>query len=254
VRPWISIFLGFKVGAVALGVLHHPYAAIVVFFAPDPWIVMQFVLPNHQAFCAAATRFDTPGREVWLTIDDGPDPASTPIVLDLLRRHGAKATFFVVGSQVERHPELARRIASEGHTIGNHTHTHPAWSFWAAGSARTAAEIDRCVAALLLADVPFERFFRPPVGVRNPLLGAQLEARAMLLVLWSARGLEGGGRAPGAAMRRIAPQIRPGSIVLAHESGSRPEQRLEFLTLLLDHLSREGYRCVLPERPALRAR
>ncbi len=253
-KPWLSLFLGFKVGAAALAFLHHPYAALVVFFAPDPWIVMQFVLPNHQAFGPAATRFETSGREVWLTIDDGPDPASTPRVLELLRKHGAKATFFVVGEQVERHPELARLIAAEGHTIGNHTHSHPAWSLWAAGRARTAAEIDRCVAALLLADVPFERFFRPPVGVRNPLLAAELEARAMLLVLWSARGLEGGGRAPESAMRRIAPQIRPGAIVLSHESGSRPEQRLEFLTLLLEHLSREGYRCVLPERPELRTR
>ena len=253
-RPWLIIFLGFKVCAAALAVLHHPHAAIVVFFAPDPWIGMQFVLAGQQAFGPAATCFETPRREVWLTIDDGPDPASTPLILELLRRHRARATFFVIGAQVEKHPGLARQIVAEGHTVGNHTHSHPAWSFWAAGPARTAAEIDRCVAALLLADVPFERLFRPPVGVRNPFLEPQLEARAMLLVLWNARGLDGGRRPPASALRRISRQIKPGGIVLAHESGVRPGQRLEFVTLLLEHLAREGYACVVPERAALRSR
>jgi peptidoglycan/xylan/chitin deacetylase (PgdA/CDA1 family) len=252
VRPWVSIFLGFKVCACALALLHHPRLAILVFFAPDPWIFMQFILPSHQAFGPAATTFETPGRNVWLTIDDGPDPASTPALLGLLERNQAKATFFVVGRQVERHPDLARMIVSKGHSIANHTHTHPSWTFWGAGPGRTASEIDRCVAALLLADVPFERYFRPPVGVRNPFLQPELASRGMLLVLWNARGLDGGRRRPQAALSRITRQIRPGGILLAHESGVRPAQRLEFVGLLLRHLSDEGYRCVLPARDALR--
>jgi hypothetical protein len=74
----------------------------------------------------------------------------------------------------------------------------------------------------------------------------------MLLVLWNARGLDGGRRRPQAALSRITRQIRPGGILLAHESGVRPAQRLEFVGLLLRHLSDEGYRCVLPARDALR--
>jgi peptidoglycan/xylan/chitin deacetylase (PgdA/CDA1 family) len=251
VRPWIVVFASFKGCAVALVLAHHPAAAALMFFAPDPWIFAQFILPAQQAFGPAATSFRTGRREVWLTIDDGPDPASTPEVLRLLREHGARATFFVVGSKVVKHPELARQIAAEGHTIGNHTQTHPANDFWCARPARTASEIDGCVAALLLANAPFERYFRPPVGIRNPFLDPQLASRGMDLVLWNARGFDGGGRDPQAALARISRRVRPGAILVAHEAGPRAEQRVAYVALLLRHLSDEDYECVLPARDSL---
>jgi peptidoglycan/xylan/chitin deacetylase (PgdA/CDA1 family) len=251
VRPWIAVFLSFKGCAVALATAHHPLAAALVFFGPDPWIFLQFVLPTQQAFGPAATSFETSRREVWLTIDDGPDPESTPAVLELLREHGARATFFVVGERVARFPELARRIAAEGHSIGNHTQTHPAATFWCASPSRTASEIDGCVAALLLSNAPFERYFRPPVGVRNPFLDPQLSARGMDLILWNARGLDGGGRRNLSALARIARQIRPGAILVSHEAGPRSAERVAFVRLLLEHLASEDYACVLPPRDSL---
>lgn len=250
-RPWIAVFVSFKGCAIALAAAHHPVAAVVMFFAPDPWIFVQFILPSAQAFGPAATSFKTSRREVWLTIDDGPDPASTPAVLSLLREHGARATFFVVGEQVEKFPELARRIAAEGHTIGNHTQTHPSNHFWRATPTRIASEIDRCVAALLLANAPFEHYFRPPVGIRNFFLDPQLSSRGMDLVLWSARGLEGAGRNYDAALARIARQLRPGAIVVTHEAGMRAKERVVFVGRLLEHLASEDYACVLPSREAL---
>jgi peptidoglycan/xylan/chitin deacetylase (PgdA/CDA1 family) len=254
VRPWIAVIASFKACAVALALAHHPYAALVVFFAPDPWVFLQFILPSQQAFGPAVTSFETSRNEVWLTIDDGPDPASTPQVLELLRAREARATFFLVGDRVAQHPDLARRIAAEGHTIGNHTQTHPSANFWCASPARISAEIDRCVAALLLANAPFERFFRPPVGIRSPFLDPQLSARGMRLVLWSARGLEGAGGNLDAALARIARGIRPGAILLAHEAGPRAKERLEFVDRLLEHLASAGYRCVVPPREALASR
>ena len=222
VRPWIAAVASFKACAVALAFAHHYLAALAVFFGPDPWVFLQFVRPRSQAFGPAVTRFAPRGREVWLTIDDGPDPASTPEVLGLLRRHGARATFFLVGERVRSHPELARRIAEEGHGIGNHTLSHPSWSFWSALPGRSSEEIDGCVAALLLSNAPFQRLFRPPVGVRNPFLEPLLATRAMRLVLWSARGFDGGGRPPRDALRAIARGVRPGAILLAHEGGPAP--------------------------------
>jgi peptidoglycan/xylan/chitin deacetylase (PgdA/CDA1 family) len=254
VRPWILVYLSFKASAVSLFWAHFPVIGVLVWFAPDPWLVAQFLLPRQQAFGPALTRFDTRAQEVWLTIDDGPDPASTPATLALLQRHGARATFFVVGEQVARHPELARAIVAAGHTLANHSHTHPAASFWRAAPTRIAAEVDGCVAALLLANVPFERYFRPPVGIRNPFLEPALAARGIELVLWNARGFDGGPRPAAAALRAIAGQIRPGAILLAHEAGPRAAGRLEFLTLLLEHLQAAGYACVLPPRPLLRTR
>lgn len=253
-KPWILAVATLKSCAIALAAAHHPVAAAVLFFGPDPWIFLQFILPSAQGFGPAATSFQTERREVWLTIDDGPDPASTPRVLELLRRHGAKATFFVVGARVRKHPELARLIAAAGHTLGNHTDTHPAGNFWFASPRRTASEIDGCVGALLLAGAPFERIFRPPVGIRNPFLNPQLEARGMRLVLWNARGFDGAGGAPRAALARIVRRIRPGGILLAHEGEPRPGERLAFVELLLEHLRSEGYTCVLPPPGALRCR
>lgn len=249
-RPWIPLVAALKVCGIALMSTHHVDSGLVLFFGPDPWLFLQFILPSAQAFGPAVTSFTTGRREVWLTIDDGPDPASTPRVLDLLHSHGARATFFLVGAQIEKYPELARRITGQGHTIGNHTQTHPSTSFWRASPRQVASEIDRCVAALLLADAPFEHFFRPPVGVRNPFLAPQLSARGLDLVLWNARGFDGGGRNPQTALARIAREIRPGSILVSHEGGIRTQQRLIFLELLLDHLHHEDYVCVLPKREA----
>jgi peptidoglycan-N-acetylglucosamine deacetylase len=251
VRPWIAVFVSFKACGIVLASTHHLVAAAIMFFGPDPWIFVQFILPGQQAFGPAATSFETSRREVWLTIDDGPDPASTPTVLRLLREHGARATFFVVGVQVARHPELARQIVAEGHTIGNHTQTHPAADFWCATPSRIAGEIDQCVAALLLANAPFERYFRPPVGVRNPFLDPELSARGMDLVLWNARGFDGGGRDPDAALARISRRIRPGAVLVSHEAGPRAAARIVFVEKLLRHLADEGYACVLPTRASL---
>jgi peptidoglycan/xylan/chitin deacetylase (PgdA/CDA1 family) len=250
-RPWIPIVGSLKACAIALAATHHVAAGLILFFGPDPWIFLQFILPTSQAFGPAVTSFSTDRREVWLTIDDGPDPSSTPRVLELLRKHGARATFFVVGSQVGRYPELAREIVAQGHTLGNHTETHPSGRFWRASPRRIAAEIDGCVAQLLLAGVRFERFFRPPVGIRNPFLDPQLSARATDLVLWNARGFDGSSQDPQAAFARIVRKIRPGSILLSHEGGPEFARRLVFLELLLEHLSQEDYACVLPQRDAL---
>lgn len=253
-RPWIPLLAPFKASGIALAAAHHPAMGALVFLAPDPWLFSQFVFPSSQAFGPAATSFATVRREVWLTIDDGPDPSSTPRVLELLEAHGARATFFVIGEQVAKYPDLARLISGRGHTIGNHTHTHPVGDFWCASPRRIGRQIDRCTQALLMAEAPFEHYFRPPVGVRNFFLAPQLAERAMLQVLWSARGLDGSGRDPRAALRRIIPQIAPGGILVSHEGGFRPRERVEFVALLLAHLAREGFTCVLPPRESLLAR
>ncbi len=250
-RAWVIVVASFKACGIALAAEHHAGAGAILFFAPDPWVFLQFILASAQGFGPAMTSFATDRREVWLTIDDGPDPSSTPRVLELLRAHGARATFFVIGGQVAKYPELARQIVAGGHTVGNHTQTHPVAGFWAASPGRIASEIDGCIGALLVADAPFERYFRPPVGIRNPFLDPQLASRGMNLVLWSARGFDGVGRNPEAALGRIARSIRPGAILVSHEGGPRSRERLRFVELLLEHLASEGYTCVLPPRGAL---
>jgi peptidoglycan/xylan/chitin deacetylase (PgdA/CDA1 family) len=253
VRLWPFVFAGCKAGGLALAYGHHLGLGSLLFFGPDPWLFLQFVHPRAQGFGPAATAFASGRREVWLTIDDGPDPASTPRVLELLAAHGARATFFVVGRQVAKHPELARRIVAEGHTLANHTDSHPAFDFWMAGPRRAGEEIDACARAIRDAGVAAEPYVRPPVGVRSPFLEAQLASRGLTMVLWTVRGFDAAGRKPEAALRRVASCIRPGAILLAHEAGLNPGERIPFVEMLLGHLRDKGYACVQPPRQALLA-
>ena len=84
-------------------------------------IVYPAIRANCQWFGPVVTRFRTPEKAVWLTIDDGPHPEDTLELLKLLKKHNARATFFVIGERVQKYPELARAILNEGHTLANHT-------------------------------------------------------------------------------------------------------------------------------------
>lgn len=245
-RLWLVFVVSVKVSSVFLFVRGHPLLAAAVFFSPAPWLAWQLIIPCSRGLGPSIRAFRTARREVWLTIDDGPDPATTPRVLDLLDEHRARATFFVIGKKAAHHPGLLREIVRRGHTLGNHTHTHPHASFWAAGAARTGEEIDRCERAIKNAGLPPPRWFRPPVGLKSLAIHPQLSARDLDLVLWSARGYDTQVSDPAVAVRRICQSIEPGAIILAHESGPAGSPRVEVVAQLLQQLSADGYRCVLP--------
>jgi peptidoglycan/xylan/chitin deacetylase (PgdA/CDA1 family) len=122
-------------------------------------------------------------RKLALTFDDGPNPAITPKLLDLLDRYGAKATFFVVGKYVRSAPALAKEIGARGHLIGNHTETHPNLFF--CGPSETRSELLRCSEAIGQATWEEPRWFRPPFGYRSPWLGEIAARNRMRLVMWS---------------------------------------------------------------------
>ena len=122
-------------------------------------------------------------RQLALTFDDGPNPAITPKLLDLLDRHKAKATFFLVGKYVRQAPGLAKEIAARGHLLGNHTETHPNLFF--CGPAETHAELLRCSEAIQQAAWLEPRWFRPPFGLRSPWLGEIVQQHRMTTVMWT---------------------------------------------------------------------
>ncbi|MFM2092124.1 MAG: hypothetical protein RLZZ127_2613, partial [Planctomycetota bacterium] len=109
------------------------------------------------------------------TYDDGPDPEATPRLLDRLAAAGARATFFVVGSRVRAHPGVVRRIHAEGHALGLHSDRHHhAFNLWSA--ARVEADLRACAEAVAQATgAPPPRWFRPPLGLKNPLVAAAQE-------------------------------------------------------------------------------
>jgi peptidoglycan/xylan/chitin deacetylase (PgdA/CDA1 family) len=245
----IQLWLAVKLTGVVLFLLQLRGPGLLLYLLPDPWFFWQFIKPAASGFGPVVTGFRTEHREFWLTIDDGPDPVTTPLVLDVLDRHQARATFFVIGDQVVRFPELTAEIVRRGHAVANHTATHPASSLWRAGPRRTAREIEQCGRAILSARVPAAPYFRAPAGIKNPFLHRELSRRGLRLVAWSARGFDCTAD-PDTAERRILRQVRPGAIVLLHE-GREDRSRVELIDRVLGRLGDQGYRAILPEPESL---
>lgn len=122
-------------------------------------------------------------RQLAITFDDGPNPALTPKLLDLLDRHKAKASFFCVGKYVRNSPALAKEIAARGHLLGNHTETHPNLFF--CGPEETRGELLRCTEAIQQATWLEPHWFRPPFGLRSPWLGEIVQRQRMTTVMWT---------------------------------------------------------------------
>lgn len=219
----------------------HPLLALAVLFLSHMLLLYPTLIANCQWWGPVVRRFATSEREVWLTIDDGPDPVHTPRMLDLLARYEAQATFFLIGEKAEKFPREVERIRAAGHGIGNHTFTHPSGGFWAMGPARIAAQLDRGPVR--------SRFFRAPAGLKNGFLHPLLARRGMQLIGWTVRGLDTVSSDPAGVADRIQRGLRPGAIILLHE-GHRQESDPEFhprcLELTLACLTSKGYRCVLP--------
>jgi len=146
---WLLIILNLagKVAALLVG-WSAPAAGLALWFGPDLLLAYHMFVPNASGLVRMHRRFATPRREVWLTIDDGPDPEDTPQIITLLAAQGARATFFVIGERAAAHPALIRAITAAGHEVAHHTYTHPLGAFWCASPARVARELDDGLAAL----------------------------------------------------------------------------------------------------------
>jgi|GEM_PF-970857 len=164
--------------------------------------------------------------EILITIDDGPDPHDTPVLLDLLDRHQIKAVFFMIGEKVRAHPELAREVVKRGHEIGNHTMTHPQASFWCAGPSRTRREIEDCQKTIVEITGQTPRRFRAPVGHRNLFTHPVTNSLGLRVMAWNRRGFDAVEKEAGKALARILPELRGGDIVLLHEATPIAEEVL----------------------------
>ncbi len=184
------------------------------------------------------------GGRVFLTFDDGPDPRFTPLILEILAQASAYATFFVVGEDAVRFPSLVRRIANEGHEVGNHTwsHCHP----WTISSRVARQEVSFASAALadLLGRSP--RYFRPPHGRLRRCMMDQARELGQTVVMWSLSAVDWGpwGRATWIARRLRA--VQEGDIVLLHDGRRRYNRPWETVRVLSGFLSDLHYRNLKP--------
>lgn len=207
-------------------------------------VVMFFVLhPGRGWMCSLMTSFPTDQKEVWITIDDGPDSKETPAMLDLLDQYGAKATFFVIGKKLAENPEAGKAIVVRGHSLGNHTWSHPRWMFWSYLSWQIKKEIRQCSEKIeeIAGHRPLS--FRPPVGHTPWGLKKVLEDEKLTYVFWSVRAQDGLHYDHERCLELLKKGIQPGAILLLHEGcGHGPE----LLEALLIELKETGYRAVVP--------
>jgi peptidoglycan/xylan/chitin deacetylase (PgdA/CDA1 family) len=154
---------------------------------------------------------------VAITFDDGPHPAGTPAVLDELRARGGRATFFLVGEQVRRHPDLARRIVAEGHEVALHGFRHTL--LLRRRTRDVAADYDLALEAVASATGVAPTLYRPPYGVFSSGSLAEVRRRGWRPLLWSAWGRDWSRRArPASIAQRVTTNLRPGDVVLLHDS------------------------------------
>lgn len=220
-----------------------------------------------RAFC----REKTDRKVVYLTFDDGPHPPETKRVLDVLRERGARATFFLIGSNVSGNEAVLRRMLEEGHALGLHTYSH-AGTFPLLSFDKMLADVNEGKRAVESVAGKKISLFRPPFGVTNPTIAKVIRTLGLQTVGWDVRSFdtmfckssehscnsseysckqsgysckqsEHSCKQSGhdwyvPVVERIMKQVRPGSVILLHD---RLDGASEFLSLLLDNLAASGY-------------
>lgn len=183
---------------------------------------------------------------VALTFDDGPDPRYTPLVLDILKREGVRATFFVVGKHAEAYPDLIQRMVAEGHEVGNHSYHHR--NLFLLPADKMHYEVEATEKALLRITGKRPTLFRPPRGLYNRNLLHYLHRRGYSVVLWTVSSLDWAEISSRSIAAAVTKHIRNGDIILFHDSGSlllaeggNRNNTIKALPVVIKTLKKEGY-------------
>lgn len=190
--------------------------------------------------------------EIALTIDDGPDPGVTPQVLEMLDRYGVKASFFCIGENAARYPELCRNIVERGHTLENHSlrHRHN-FSLLGLRGLRREIQAGQRTLSTITGCAPL--FFRAPAGLRNIFLAPVLAGLGLHLATWSRRGFDTNTADPALVCRRLTQNLKAGEILLLHDGNCALTRSgvpviIAVLPLLCEAVAKAGLRFVtLPE-------
>lgn len=203
---------------------------------------------TFQFFGGLTGRVDTSSKLVALTFDDGPDPSGARPTLDALASRGVTATFYLVGQELERHPELGREIAAAGHEIGNHTYSHRRMVLVSPG--QVASEIERTDALIRRTGYTGEITFRPPNGRKLLALPYYLREHQRKTVMWDVEpnSFPEVDRSVSATVRHTVERVRPGSIILLHPMYAGRKQTRDAIGPIIDQLRQRGYEFVTVSR------
>ncbi|MBO1004047.1 polysaccharide deacetylase family protein [Pseudogracilibacillus auburnensis] len=188
-------------------------------------------------------KVDTNEKVIAFTFDDGPDERYTPEILDVLKKHDVKATFFLLGTRVDKYPEVVKRIHEEGHAIGNHTYWHPELTKKPDGVASLVWETNKNEQAIESVIGLKTNLFRAPYGAINGEMIEKLKEMNYQAVGWSIDSEDWKGLSKNKIKHNVISGLHPGSIVLMHSAGRVPGTP-EALDELLRYLKTNGYMIV----------
>ena len=190
-------------------------------------------------FVAAVCRGDSTTKHVALTFDDGPDPAATPDLLEVLSRHKIKATFFPVGTKIRDDPEMIKRIDQGGHILGNHSFKHVWWTnFLISGALDREIRMAQEAIDAAIGRVP--AYFRPPMGLTNPHLRKALKRHGLSVIGWDVRPFDTTASAEK-VIKRVLQKIRNGSIIALHDTGREPAELASLTDELVTRIKEQEY-------------
>lgn len=170
-------------------------------------------------------------RKIALSFDDGPHPM-TEKVLDVLQKYHVKATFFCIGTQIEKHPEIFKRILAEGHIVGNHSYSHSN-KFGVFSTQKVTEEIQRTNDIIHAVSGKKVVYFRPPFGVTNPNIARAVAHTGHHVIGWDNRSLDTVTDDESKILKRVKNKVTPGGIILLHDTSQKTVNVLEQLLLFL---------------------
>lgn len=180
---------------------------------------------------------------VYLTFDDGPIPQVTPWVLDQLKAHNAKATFFCIGDNIRKHPEIYRSILEQGHSVGNHTFHHKNGRETSAADYLNEVQLAEAVMEAT-ASFPSHKLFRPPYGRLTAAQSKGVQAMGYEVVMWDILSADFDPRiSPEQCSKNVTKHLRPGSIVVFHDSLKAEAALRQALPATLDLIDKKGWKC-----------
>ncbi|MDX1751613.1 MAG: polysaccharide deacetylase family protein [Salinimicrobium sediminis] len=183
-------------------------------------------------------------KAIYLTFDDGPIPEVTPWVLDQLKSFNAKATFFCIGENVQKHPEIFKKIIAEGHKVGNHTFNHlNGWKTSTPEYVLNTLKARQIIEKNLPGKEPAKNaLFRPPYGRIKSKQVRELQKRDFRIIMWSNLSMDYKGITTERCFQNVIDHARPGSVIVFHDSFKAQKNLVKVLPRVLDHLNREGYK------------
>jgi peptidoglycan-N-acetylglucosamine deacetylase len=194
---------------------------------------MQFPAVFRPLFGDVLWRVKTAEKKIYLTFDDGPVPEVTPAVLEILTRYGWKATFFCVGENVYRYPAVYQQIVDEGHQVGNHTYNH--LKGWDSGLKSYVDNVNKA------SELIHSSLFRPPHG-RIGFRQLNVLRKNYRIVMWDVITADYDARkTPEGVLHIVRTNIRPGSVVVFHDSLKARDRVLNVLPQAIEFWESEGY-------------